>query len=73
MEKLYWTAGMFAVVLGCVALAAATKSVVPVFLAWLPLLALVWVLNRPGASDASWADQAAGETGTRDTPDTDEA
>jgi hypothetical protein len=73
VEKFYWTAGMFGVVLGCVAFAAATKSVVPVFFAWLPLMALVWVLNRPSASDASWPDQARGETGTRDTPDTDEA
>jgi hypothetical protein len=47
MRKLFWTAGLFAVALLCVALAAATKSVVPVFVAWLPLLGAAWVLNRP--------------------------
>ena len=58
MEKVYWTGAMFVVVLGCVALAAATKSVLPVFFGWAPLLVLVWRLNRPSASDAAWPDQA---------------
>ena len=47
MRKLFWTAGLFAVALLCIALAAATKSVIPVFVAWLPLLGAAWGLNRP--------------------------
>jgi hypothetical protein len=60
MRRLFWTAAMFALTLGCVAVAAATKSVIPVFLAWLPLLALVWVLNRPDPSDAAWPESPLG-------------
>jgi hypothetical protein len=54
MRRLAWTAAMFALTFLCVVIAAATKSVVPVFVAWLPLLALVWALNRPDPTDANW-------------------
>ena len=59
--KLLWTAVMFAVVLGCVALAAATKSVIPVFSAWVPLLVAVWALTRPDPSDNLWPHPAPKE------------
>ena len=42
MRRLIWAAATFLVTLGCIGVANATKSVIPVFLAWLPLLALVW-------------------------------
>ena len=58
MRTLFWTAGLFAVALVCVALAAATKSVVPVFLAWLPLLGAAWVLSRSDASDGIPSESA---------------
>ena len=54
MRRVSWAAAMFALTIACVAIAVVTKSVVPVFPAWLPLLALVWVLNRPDPSDANW-------------------
>jgi len=58
MRRLAWTAAAFALTLVCVVIAAATKSVLPVFLAWLPLLALVWGLNRPDPTDANWPEPA---------------
>jgi len=54
MRRLIWAAAMFLVTLGCIGVANATRSVIPVFLAWLPLLALVWALNRPDPTDAAW-------------------
>jgi hypothetical protein len=59
MRRVAWAGAMFALTIVCVVLAAVTKSVVPVFAAWLPLLALVWVLNRPDPSDANWPAPAA--------------
>jgi len=59
MRRLIWAAAMFLVTLGCIGVAIATKSVIPVFLAWLPLLALVWALNRPDPSDAAWPQPPA--------------
>ena len=45
--KLVATATMFAVALGLLAIAAATKSAIPLFFMWLPLLAVPWLLVRP--------------------------
>jgi len=64
-RKIVWTASMFAVVLGCVALAAATKSVIPVFSAWVPLLVAVWALTRPDPSDQLWPHPAPKEPKTQ--------
>jgi hypothetical protein len=45
------TALLLAVGLACVAVASVTHSVIPVFLAWIPLLALPWWLTRPVVGD----------------------
>jgi hypothetical protein len=46
-RKLAFTAALFAVGVGLVAMAAALKDVAPLFLAWIPLLLVGWVLTRP--------------------------
>lgn len=45
--KLVATGVMFAAALGLLAVAAATKSAIPLFFMWLPLLAVPWLLVRP--------------------------
>jgi ABC-type sugar transport system substrate-binding protein len=47
-RKLAMSAGLFALSLLLVAAAAATQSVAPLFVAWLPLVLVAWVLTRPG-------------------------
>jgi hypothetical protein len=49
--KLLLTAAMFALALGLLALAAATRSAIPLFFMWVPLLTLPWLLVRPGPGD----------------------
>lgn len=53
--KLAAVAVLFAIALAILMAAAVTHSVVPVFLAWIPLLAAPWVLVRretdPGARE----------------------
>jgi hypothetical protein len=49
--KLALTALMFAVALGLLAVAAATKSAIPLFFMWAPLFAVPWVLVRPGPGE----------------------
>jgi hypothetical protein len=58
--KLVSVAGLFAVALALLALAAATHSAVPLFFMWLPLLAVPWVLVRPvpGATTPAPAAEA---------------
>jgi hypothetical protein len=51
--KLVLTALMFAVALGLLAVAAATKSAIPLFFMWAPLFAVPWLLARPGPGEAS--------------------
>ena len=46
-RKLAITALLFAGALGLVIGAMATTSVVPLFLAWVPLLVVPWILTRP--------------------------
>src|SRR2546422_11242164 len=50
--KLVLTALMFAVALGLLAVAAASKSAIPIFFMWAPLLAVPWLLVRPGPGEA---------------------
>jgi hypothetical protein len=50
--KLVLTALMFAVALGLLVLAAATKSAIPLFFMWAPLFAVPWLLARPGRGEA---------------------
>jgi hypothetical protein len=47
------TAFLFAIALVCVGVASTTHSVVPVFLAWIPLLLVPWWLTRPVVGDPS--------------------
>jgi hypothetical protein len=49
--KLLATALMFAVALGLLAVAAATKSAIPLFFMWVPLLAVPWLLVRPAPGE----------------------
>jgi hypothetical protein len=46
-RKLGVTALCFALALGLVAAAAATRSSAPLFAAWVPLLVVPWALSRP--------------------------
>jgi hypothetical protein len=46
-RKLALAAVLFAVALDLVFLASTTRSVVPLFVAWAPLLAVPWLLTRP--------------------------
>jgi hypothetical protein len=46
-RKLAITGLLFAAALGFVIGAMATASVVPLFVAWVPLLVVPWVLTRP--------------------------
>ncbi len=46
-RRIVWTAVLFAVALVCIGIASATHSVIPVFVAWIPLLAVPWTLTRP--------------------------
>jgi hypothetical protein len=48
-RRLLWTAVGFGAALMFVGLASATHSVIPVFVAWIPLLVVPWVLTRPEA------------------------
>jgi hypothetical protein len=50
-RKLAFTAVLFAMAVGCVALAVAANNVAPLFAAWIPLLAVAWVLARPSPGD----------------------
>jgi hypothetical protein len=56
------TAALFVAAVGCVALASATDRVWPLFVAWVPLLSVVWVLTRPEPGTVT----PAGETPTED-------
>ncbi len=47
-RKLRTSAGLFALTLILVAGAAAAQSVLPLFVAWVPLGLVAWVLTRPG-------------------------
>ena len=51
-RRILFTAVMFAVAIACVGVASATHSVIPLFAAWIPLLAVPWALTRPEAGRA---------------------
>jgi hypothetical protein len=46
-RKLAVTIGLFVLGVLMVALAAATETVAPLFVAWIPLAGVAWVLTRP--------------------------
>ena len=48
IRNLKTSAGLFALSLLLVVGAAATQSVAPLFVAWVPLGLVAWVLTRPG-------------------------
>ncbi len=47
-RKLLVSVALFALTLLLVAIAAATRAVAPLFVAWVPLALVPWVLTRPG-------------------------
>jgi hypothetical protein len=71
-RKLAFTAVLFVIALGMVALAAVTKVTAPLFAAWAPLLLVPYVLTRrePGeeAPAPSGPDQAASEDDQEERP-----
>ncbi len=46
-KKLIATVALFAAAIILVVLAALTHNVIPLFVAWIPLVAVPWVLTRP--------------------------
>ncbi len=70
-RKLVITAGLFAVAVGVVLVSSATRSAVPLFFAWIPLLTVPWVLTRPESPpppvpDLSEREEGQGERRERD-------
>lgn len=72
-RKLAFTAALFAAALALVVASAATRAVAPLFVAWLPLVAVAWVLIRPepgpAASDSDPPEQEAEHSPSPDAPD----
>jgi len=60
---------MFAMAIVCVGVASATHSVIPLFAAWIPLLAVPWMLTRPEAGHAGSAGSAGSGSRTVGSPD----
>ena len=60
------TAVLFALALVCVAMAAVTHRVWPLFVAWLPLLSVAWVLARPEPGSADTPDATPIETASEE-------
>ncbi|MDP8957573.1 MAG: hypothetical protein M3N24_11595 [Actinomycetota bacterium] len=60
-RKLTTSVGLFALTLILVAGAAATRSVAPLFVAWVPLGLVAWVLTRPGPDWEPSPAAAAGD------------
>jgi hypothetical protein len=46
-RKVVATAGLFVLAVATVVISAITHSAIPLFFAWLPLIAVGWVLTRP--------------------------
>lgn len=71
-RKLAFTAALFAAALALVVAGAASKAVAPLFVAWLPLVAVAWVLTRPepgpAASDGDPPEQEAEDGPVPNTP-----
>jgi hypothetical protein len=63
-RKLAYTALLFAAALLCVALASSSRSVGPLFLAWVPLLSVPYLLTRaePRPVDATPGDGPEGDS-----------
>jgi hypothetical protein len=74
-RKMAVTVGLFVLGALMVALAAATETVAPLFVAWIPLAGVAWVLTRPEpgmAATAPDADDEADELDDEDEDDLDE-
>ena len=65
-RRIVLTAVLFAVALVCIGIASATHSVIPVFVAWIPLLAVPWMLTRPEPGAEAGAEAPA--NGQEDEP-----
>jgi hypothetical protein len=78
-RRLAWTALMFGIAVICLILATVTHHVWPLFVAWIPLLAVPWILTRPetagdpvvpdGEGSAEVAGSSPASTAAGDTPE----
>jgi hypothetical protein len=59
-SRLRWTALMFAVALVFLVIASLTHEVWPLFVGWIPLLAVPWILTRPETAEPRDATVASG-------------
>ena len=57
------TAGLFVLALACLAGAAATHTVWPLFVAWIPLIGVPWLLTRSEAPDGAPGSGVSGQDG----------
>lgn len=55
-RKLSLSVALFLAGAVCVWIAGTAGSVVPLFVAWIPLLAVPWILTRPEPADSTAAD-----------------
>ena len=67
-RRLWGTASLFVVALACLGLASATHAVWPLFVAWIPLVAVPWLLTRPEAGRETGATQGGTEPGDAGEP-----
>jgi hypothetical protein len=58
-RRLRWTALLFLIALIFLAIASLTHDVWPLFVGWIPLLAVPWTLTRPEAIPRSTVPDAA--------------
>jgi hypothetical protein len=81
-RRLRWTASMFGIALIFLVVASLTHEVWPLFVGWIPLLAVPWILTRPEApeqappadpltSAAPGDSRAPASTGQSETSDSD--
>ena len=63
-RRLTSTAAMFAIALVFLALASLTHEVWPLFVGWIPLLAVPWLLTRPEASAVTAGAEPDDATGS---------
>jgi hypothetical protein len=62
-RRLRWTALLFLVALISLAIASLTHDVWPLFVGWIPLLAVPWILTRPEEIPAGTPEVGAVEVG----------
>jgi hypothetical protein len=58
--KVVATGGLFVLAVATVVISAVTHSAIPLFFAWLPLVAVGWVLTRPEPGSGVVAQSSPG-------------